>query len=247
MQLYTFLISHFSEKVRFAFDLAEVAYEERALLPGPHVATIRRIASATTVPVLVHDGTVVQGSREILDHAEAHLGVSFGGASDPESAARVREIEALADRAFGRGVQTIFYDALLRDRRTMIALWSQGGSRATRALYALAFPLLANRIRAGHHVTPDGIARAKDRFRRALDETDRALEGRRYIGGGDVPGRADVTIAALLAPAFSPAEHVMQWPTSIPDDLGSFVRELDGRPTLELARRMYREHRRPRR
>ncbi len=247
VHLYTFLISHFSEKVRFALDLGGIAYEERALLPGPHIMTVRRIARGTSVPLLVHEGgpgrdrTIVQGSSAILDYAEAQLGLAVS-ARGPDAREHAKKIEALADDAFGRGVQTIFYDALLRDRKAMIGLWGQGGGGGARAFYSVAFPLMANRIRAMYRVTPAGVASAKDRFRRALDETDRALEGQPYLEG-DAPGRADVTIASLLAPACVPPEHVVRWPTELPSDLGAFVSEIENRPTLLHARRMYREHR----
>jgi glutathione S-transferase len=242
IRLYTFLISHFSEKVRFAFDLARVRYDERALLPGAHVVTIRRIAPATTVPVLVHDGRAVQGSSAILDYAEERLGLGLTP-RDAAEAARSRQLEALADDAFGRGVQTFCYDSLLREPATVIALWTQDRSIAWRAAYRVAFPILEGRIRALYRATPRGAAAAKDRFFRALDETDRALEGRPYLAG-EAPGRADVTIAALLAPACRPKEHVVRWPRILTPELEAFAREIDGRPTIEHVRRMYREHRR---
>jgi hypothetical protein len=71
------------------------------------------------------------------------------------------------------------------------------------------------------------------------------LESRRYLGG-DRPGRADVTLAALLAPACAPPEHVMKWPLELPGDLAAFVSEIEKRPTLAHVRRMYAEHRGPR-
>jgi len=94
VHLYTFLISHFSEKVRFALDLGGIAYEERALLPGPHILTVRRIARRTSVPLLVHEGepgrdrTIVQGSSLILDYAEAQLGLASSDLSLAASSSR---------------------------------------------------------------------------------------------------------------------------------------------------------------
>jgi len=44
LKLYTFNISHFSEKARWALDYEGIAYEERVLLPGPHQLVTRRIA-----------------------------------------------------------------------------------------------------------------------------------------------------------------------------------------------------------
>jgi hypothetical protein len=59
LKLYTFNISHFSEKARWALDYEGIAYEERVLLPGPHQLVTRRIARRTHVPVLEHDGQYV--------------------------------------------------------------------------------------------------------------------------------------------------------------------------------------------
>lgn len=241
LHLYTFLISHFSEKVRFALDLAGIRYEERTLLPGLHVRTIRKLARATSVPVLVHDGKAVQGSSAILDYAEAHLGVALVP-RDPVEAERSRELEALADLAFGLGTQTICYDVLLREPRATIELWAQRRSIAIRALYRVAFPLIAPRVRAMYRATPEGVAEAKDRFLRALDETDRALEGRRYLSG-DALGRADIAVAALLAPICKPKEHVVEWPERGPDELEAFASAIRERPTIEHVLRVYREHR----
>jgi glutathione S-transferase len=61
LKLYTFNISHFSEKARWALDYEGIPYEERVLLPGPHQLVTRRIARRTHVPVLEHDGQYVQG------------------------------------------------------------------------------------------------------------------------------------------------------------------------------------------
>ena len=47
MRLYTFQISHFSEKARFALDLSGIPYEEKRLLPGAHIVTTRRIATTS--------------------------------------------------------------------------------------------------------------------------------------------------------------------------------------------------------
>src|SRR4051794_35597807 len=104
LRLYTFKISHFSEKVRWALDFERIDYAERALLPGLHMPFIRRRAPKSSVPLLEHEGTVVQGSAAILDYIETNLG---GSKLSPSPAERERgaELEVLADRAFGLGVQ----------------------------------------------------------------------------------------------------------------------------------------------
>ena len=47
LKLYTFNLSHFSEKARWALDYEGISYEERMLLPGPHQLVTRRMAPRT--------------------------------------------------------------------------------------------------------------------------------------------------------------------------------------------------------
>ena len=67
LKLYQFAISHYCEKIRWALDYKGLNYETVNLLPGQHVKTIRKLTGeASSVPVLDHDGHVVQGSAAIL-------------------------------------------------------------------------------------------------------------------------------------------------------------------------------------
>ena len=67
LTLFTFNISHFAEKARWALDYEGIRYEERVLLPGPHQLVTRRVAPRSHVPVLVHDTGCVPGSGAIID------------------------------------------------------------------------------------------------------------------------------------------------------------------------------------
>ena len=78
-------VSHYNEKARWALDYEGIAYEERALLPGPHQLVTRRIARRTHVPVLEHDGQVVQGSSAIIDYVADRLGGARLTASDNQN------------------------------------------------------------------------------------------------------------------------------------------------------------------
>lgn len=240
LRLYTFAISHFSEKARWALDSAGVPFEERALLPGPHLAVTRRIAPLATVPILDHDGQIIQGSGAILDYVQASLG---GGVlsvpSGSEGAAA--DLEARADHAFGLGTQRIFYEVLLSHRGLVIDLWSQHGPWWAKPFYAVSFPFVARAVRRLYKIRPDKVAAAKDSFRQMFDETDRIVSTRRYVYG-DAPCRTDIALASLLAPLVRPAEHKIAWP-EFPDAAKPFVAEFEGRPTWKYVERMYREHR----
>src|SRR3954467_6303760 len=99
-RLTTFVVSHFSEKARWALDFAGVTYEERRLLPGPHLLVTRRLAKKSSVPILEHEGQVIQGSSPIPDSPATELGRRVLE-PHPAQAEHTRELEALADRAFG--------------------------------------------------------------------------------------------------------------------------------------------------
>ncbi len=244
LRLYTFNISHFAEKARWTLDYEGIRYEERVLLPGPHQLVTRRIARRTHVPVLEHDGRYVQGSSAIIDYVADHLGGTRLTAIDPTERARAVEFEAKLDQAFGRGVQQVLYSALLNDRRTVIGLWSSGGPFWAPGFYAIAFPAVASAVRRMYKTGDvDGVAKAKQRFVTTFDEFDAVLAKQAYLGG-EKPNRADITLAALLAPVCRVPEHRVKWP-AMPRELADFEASLRGRPTWNHVLRMYRDFRKP--
>jgi glutathione S-transferase len=240
-RLTTFLVSHFSEKARWGLDYEGVAYEERPLLPGPHLLVTRGLAKATSVPIFEHAGRVIQGSSTILDYLATELGKDTLE-PDSSSAARARALEALADRAFGLGVQRISYFYLLNgEREGVVELFTQNGPWWGRPFYALTFPIVAKETRKLYSVTAERTAESKALFRGAMNEFDAALQGRAYLGG-ERPHRLDITVAALLAPFCRPPEHVMHWP-ELPDGLAEFAHEFEHRPLWQHVLKMYRLHR----
>jgi glutathione S-transferase len=242
LRLTTFAISHFSEKVRWALDFEGALYDERRLLPGPHLFVTKRLASASSVPILEHGRRVVQGSSAILDYMSAELGFSTLSPPDATAAARCAELEALADVGLGQVIQRVAYDALLPDRNTVIALWTQGGPVWGRAFYALAYRRVAAAVKRMYDINPDSVARAKDRFRKTMEVLDGALGNQPYFMG-DRPGRLDIAVAALLAPLSRPAEHLVRWP-ELPETVATFTKEFAASRTWRHALAMYRLHRR---
>lgn len=245
LELYTFNVSHFAEKARWALDYEGIPYVERVLLPGPHQLVTRRKAPRTHVPVLDHDGHWVQGSGAIVDYIADRLGGTRLTPADPARRAQAHALEAALDQAFGRGVQQVLYSSLLKDRRTVIDLWSTGGPFWARGFYALAFPAVASAVKRMYKTTDaEGVERAKQRFVTTFDTLDATLAQQPYLGGA-TPDRTDITLAALLAPVCRVPGHRVQWP-AMPAELADFEASLRGRPTWNHVLRMYREHRQPR-
>jgi glutathione S-transferase len=242
--LYTFTISHFSEKVRWALDFEGIPFEERRLLPGPHMAVARRIAPKTTVPILRHADRVVQGSSAILDYVHERMGGCRLTPSDPAEREQAIELEAMADHAFGLGVQRIFYASLLQDRKTVVDLWAQDGPRWGRLFYTIGYAGVARAVGRMYKTDPESVERAKGRYRETLARLEAVLAEQPYLGG-EAPNRADITVGALLAPMCRPPSHVVRWPQPS-EDLTRFVSEFEGGRVWNHVLKMYSEHRAPR-
>jgi glutathione S-transferase len=242
VELYTFAISHFSEKVRWVLDLEGILYEEKQLLPGLHPFTTRRLAAKNTVPVLRHGGIVIQGSSAIV---HALPGIFGARRLEPPAslAAASEQLEALADEAFGCGVQKIAYAAFLPERQRMIELWSLGRGPWAKLFYGVTYPWLAWAVKRMYRLSPAEVERAKAAFRRALVRTDELLSSNPFLLGQSLT-RADVCVAALIAPLLSPPEHEFQF-APFPAALQDFVDELESGPTARHVRRLYRDYRSP--
>jgi glutathione S-transferase len=76
-KLIVFNLSHFCEKARWALDWHGIAYSEISWAPGLHRVLLKRCgANGSTIPVLLDDETIVQGSSAIIDWAENRVQAS---------------------------------------------------------------------------------------------------------------------------------------------------------------------------
>jgi glutathione S-transferase len=241
LELYTFTISHFCEKARWALDRAQLSYRERILIPGAHLVTTRRLASKSTVPILVHDGRRIQGSTPIYDYVDTELApgaLSRGHAEDDAA----RSLEAQIDQAIGVCGRRIAYSGKKSDAAAIARLWCQAGPVWARAFYWIAFPVVMSKVQRMYKCDDDAALRsAFSEVDRALDELDARLQRQPYLSG-EHPGRADFALASLLAPLRFPSEHPAPW-SYVPETLQELGRRYAERPTLRHVQTMYRLHR----
>lgn len=245
IELYEFSISHYCEKARWALERLSVPYTSRVVLPGLHVASMRKIgARRTTVPVLVSEGLVVQGSSAIVDWAELRTAQAALTPLPPEERAAVLAWEERADREVGRALRVVLYDALLRRRGLVIPLWTQGGPWYGSAFYTAIYPLISTAIRKSYRIDPEGVDKASAVLERFLDDMDARLEEGPWMAGAQFT-RADLTTAALLAPACMPPEHPVRWPDSerLPEVLRAWRARHTERPWYQWVLSTYRTER----
>ena len=99
--LYQFPISHYCEKARWALDYKGASYSKKNLLPGLHMKTTRKLARHSSVPILDHGGTIVQGSSEIISYLDKTLPERLLTPVNPAEAQLVREWERYLDEEVG--------------------------------------------------------------------------------------------------------------------------------------------------
>ncbi len=216
-------------------------------MPGFHRLAVRRTGSPrTSVPVLVVDGRAIGDSSEILAYAD-------GVAADERklypkqdrAAAEVRSIEDHLDETLGPDLRRVIYFHLLPDRRTAFALFDANTPRWQRAALRAVYPRLRKVMQRFMRIDERTAAQSLERVHAVFDDFERRLaDGRPYLTG-DRFTAADLTLAALAAPAVRPPEHPARVPDldRLPAPLIGLTRELQDRSLGAFVRRMYREHR----
>ena len=139
-ELYLFPHSHYCEAARWALDLKGVDYKETAIMPGPHLVLIPRIAPKSSLPVLLADNQVIQGAREIMDyldakHPEPQL-APLGEKAQREAA----ELEAAADANIGIPLRAVIYQRLIHHKGAMKHCFTYGMGLAQEAAVLIELP-----------------------------------------------------------------------------------------------------------
>ena len=108
LTLYTFAMSHFSEKIRWTLDACQLPYQERCLTPVFHMPTALRLGrrGQTTLPIVQQGSVAVQDSPRIVDWLETRQGaLSILPETQREA---IRQIEQRFD-SIGKDVARLLY------------------------------------------------------------------------------------------------------------------------------------------
>lgn len=240
--LYTFALSHFSEKIRWTLGLAELPFDEVMWTPFFHVLEARKRGRATTVPVLETSGGPVQDSTRILHWLEKHR-APF--ALLPEASAErdaVLAVEAKFDDV-GSQVVRYVYSQALDQTENVVRYWTVESTPRETRVVARLFPVMRWIFRRKLGIGAAKVARAKDTIDRGLSFLEERVSLEKPYFVGDRLTVADVTAAALLAPLACPNEHPIYGSARYRDGLRPLVAPFADRPGLGWVREMYRRHR----
>lgn len=243
LELYTFRMSHFSEKARWMLDASHTEYREVRWTPFFHMLpALRHGRRGTTVPILKTATGYVQGSSRILDWLDLNMPGFHLLPKDPELRREVLEIEDRFDRV-GAHVIRYAYSAVLDDAASVVELWTLDAGPLQKRVIASTFPLLRAAFRNRFKVNPDAVAQSRQRIGEGLDFLDQRLSDGRPFLVGDRLSAADITACALLAPLFGPDQHEVYSRADFRAALRPLVENWLERPAAKWLRRTYREYR----
>lgn len=247
IQLYQFPISHYCEKVRWALNYKGLPYKKINCLPGLHSRTTKKLAKSSSVPVLQHGKTVVQGSANILDYLEMQFPEKPLDFSDQALTDQAKEWERFADEQIGPHVRRIMYHQLLNHPKLVIPIFSHEGPWYSYLYFKATYPKLSQIMRKLMRINDKDVEESQIILKQAINRLEQhfsvnASEEKTYLVG-DRFSRADLSMAALLAPLFLPKEYGINWPTQFPNDVETVIAEYQSYKAIAVAKGLYAQHR----
>lgn len=247
LQLYQFPISHYCEKVRWALDYKGLNYKKINCLPGLHSRTTKKLAKLSSVPILKHGNTVVQGSSKILDYLDAHFPEKPLGFSEHDLSNQALEWERYADEHIGPHVRRIMYHQLLNHPRIVIPIFSHQGPWYSGLYFKITYSKLSKIMRQLMQINDKNVEEsafilndALEHLKQATSKSTSSTSKPNYLVGGRF-SRADLSVSALLAPLFLPKAYGINWPDQFPEDVESVIKQYQ--PHILFAEQHYAKHR----
>ena len=241
IHLYQMAISHYCEKVRWALDWKSIPFTVHTLLPGPHVPIVRKLTQSrsSSLPVIRHQNQVLQNSADILDYLDRHFPESSLIPVDIDESA-VREWELFADTRIGPHVRRCCYHILLNHKALVVPMLAHDGPWYGGSLLRLIFPRLVKVMRHSMFIDQQGYMQSKVTLDEAIEHLRQHLRGRQFLVGESFT-RADLAVAALLAPLARPAGYGIDWPLVLPKELEAIAIEYTD--VLAWVKTIYDNHR----
>lgn len=242
-QLYVFAISHYCEKARWALDYLGVEYEIKYLAPGLHAERMMSLgAGDTSLPALVYDGSLIQGSSDIISWAES--APNNGRTLDCEPYPLISDITSRVDDVLGVHVRRMYYsEALVEHPETVLPIFADYLGDEEAALLREIWELVVAAMTEKMDLGAEQWRESRDIVLQQLDWFDRLLgDGRDYLLG-DTFTRVDLSAASILAPLAIAPEHPTYGNLQVPPRIGQDVVEWQSRPTSQFVARVYRRHR----
>jgi len=204
--------------------------------------TVRRYAPDTSVPVLLSNNDVVQGSSEIINYLEQRYPSLPLTPTDADERRACLEIERSMDERLGENIRRILYYRLLAYPVFIQYCFTHPMPQLRQLIFRIFYPILRRKIYQTYVISTERVEQARREFDVAMSELEKLLKHRQYLVGEQFT-RADLSVASMLSLLVMPREHPFPW-KKIPDpETQIFINEFQEHPVSEWVRKMYREHR----
>lgn len=245
LKLYTFAMSHYSEKIRWTLDVSDIAYRETCMSPAFHIGPALRMGGRgqTTLPIIQGDGFSVQDSPRILTWLQSNRGPLKVMPLQLDLA--VRAVEKRFD-AIGKDVARYLYAGSfgVADEH-ILKLWTDHASPWQAALIRTGYPVMRWVFKRKLQINDKRVALARQRIAETIGWLDKELSDGRAFLVGDTFTVADITAASLLAPLACPAQHPVYGDPAYQTGMRAALQEWADRPSIAWVRQLYASQRGP--
>lgn len=240
-RLITISVSHYCEKVRWALTKLKLPYIEEPHMPPFHLLATGRVGGKLT-PVMITETGALTDSTDILrsldkivpDNAKLYP-------TNFESRQQVEELEDLFDEQLGPATRRWAYFYVMNDSKFMQRGWCYGVPFVEGILFPVVFPIVRSIVRQKLNITQESASQAYEQIKSIFEQVSELLaDGRTYLVGNSFSA-ADLTFAALAAPAVRPPEHPMTRASleELPSKMVSEIKEFRETPAGAFALRLY--------
>jgi glutathione S-transferase len=237
-------VSHYNEKARWALDYKGIPHVRRAVVPGRHRAIAQKLTGGNTFPVLVFEGEAIGDSTEIIAALERSHPEPPLYPSDPEARRRALELEEFFDEELGPYTRLIFIHHMLADSSLFLRAFAPDLTAVRRLVARAMFPRVRRAVIADMGIDDASVEHACRKLRAAGERFRVELHPSGYLVA-DGFTVADLTVAALVAPAVAPEQFPYPQPQRGHPLLEPLREMLTESGLFEWARDMYARHRSP--
>ncbi len=242
--LHTLSASQSSEKVRWALDVAGLAYTEHRLTPFLHLprSFLASGSIGASLPLLEGDGESVVDSTRIFEWLAVHRAPFTLIPREPQAREAVMNAESRFDH-LAQHVLRCVYAQLMQTPAMVLRLWTVDAGLTESLALRAAYPALIRVFAGGLNLRPQAVAHSRKMIARGIAELDAAAgERRRYLVGQRL-SVADITAAAMLAPLACPDEHPVYARADYRAAVAPLLKDCSGHRGLDWVRGLYRRHR----
>jgi len=241
-ELWQFTSSHFNEKARWALDFKRVPHIRHSMIPGFHVAAVKRMTGKTHVPVLKLNGTAISDSSRIIEALESAYPEPALYPADRDERRRALELEDYFDEELGPYIRRWIFHVILPYPKFVRAAFVSHASAAAQLAQRAMSPLIGAIMRRQMDISPATAEIARGKTMAAMDRLEQELQPSGYLVG-DRFTVADLTAAALLSPLVRPPEFPYKTPAPVPEPLAKIRDAVSTHPAFRWTLETYRQHR----